>query len=124
MPPVCWGAFDAMRFPLSYEGALPSSGNPRNKSKLPKLGEIWSIRNAIHPQIESIFENHAAFSGGYTESRALINAVRLPKIVDGNKFYPLARAEFRLKCELSIQMHVNHAIASIITNVADLVDSF
>lgn len=113
-------ASDPMKFPLSYEGPLPSSGNPRNKSKPPKLAEIWRIRNDLHLQIRSLFDSHAAFRGGYGHSNALIQAINIPVMVDGHEFYPLARAAFKLKCELKIDMHVNHPIASIVTNVGDL----
>jgi hypothetical protein len=114
------GPFDVMKFALSYEGPLPSSGNPRDPSKPPKLSEIWTIRNHICPQIHRLFETHGAFRGANGHSNALIEAVKHPIKVDGKEFYPLARASFKLKCELQIEMLVNHPIATVITNVGDL----
>ena len=116
---TAWAPFDAMRFPLSYEGPLPS-GNAHGK-RLPKLPQIWTIRNAIHPQIQFIYGNHPAFiSPSSSQSRAAMNELNKPIVVGGHKFYPLGRAAFHLRCELDIEMHVNHPIASLITNVGDL----
>ena len=119
--PTPWpGPFDAMRFPLSYEGSLPSSGNPRDPSKPSKLKEIWAIRNAVHLQIRSIYDHHSAFRGQFGHSNALLQRINLPIVVDGRNFYPLARVSFKLKCELEIEMLVNHPIASVVTNGSDL----
>lgn len=115
-----FGPFDSMRFPLTYEGPLPSTGNPRRNGMLPKLDQIWSIRNAISPQVHSQMKTHPAFQGDTGSSRALINAISQPIKVEGHEFYALARAAFKVKCELEIEMHVNHPIATIVTNGGDL----
>jgi hypothetical protein len=46
--------------------------------------------------------------------------INKPIVINGHKFYPLARVVFKLKCEIKVDLHVNHEIASVITNVADL----
>jgi hypothetical protein len=115
-----WGPFDAMRFPLSYEGPLPSSGNPRNGNPTPKLEQIWKIRTAIHHQIRAVYDNHMAFQENSDQSRILFAELNVPVMVDGKKFFSIARVKFKLKCELRIELHVNHAVASVITNGADL----
>ena len=109
-----------MRFPLSYEGPLPASGNTHGK-RLAKLPHIWRIRDAIHPQIKAVYDNHPAFASPSTsQSRAAMIALNRPIVVGGHDFYPLARTAFFLKCELDIEMHVNHQIASLVSNVGDL----
>jgi len=109
-----------MRFPLSYEGSLPSSGNPRDPTRPPKLQEIWAIRNAINPQIKSVIDHHPVFSGGSGNRNKLVQEIGSPIVVAGKKFYALARVAFKLKCDLQIEMHVNHPIATVVTNVGDL----
>jgi hypothetical protein len=54
-----------MRFTLTYEGPLPSSGNkPKNEAK-------WEIRKKIHPQLLDLWTSHPAL-----------------KAVEDNKHFP------------------------------------
>jgi hypothetical protein len=43
-----------MRFTLTYDGPLPSSGNK------PKKEAKWEIRKKIHPQLKDLWINHPA----------------------------------------------------------------
>jgi hypothetical protein len=71
-----------MRFPLSFEGSLPSSGNekgaPGQPPKPSKLKAIWDIRNAISPQLNGLYKTHKAFRGEDGASRVMMgtSAVR------------------------------------------------
>jgi hypothetical protein len=47
-------------------------------------------------------------------------AINQPIKVDGKEFYAIARTDLRLKCELQIEMHVNHDIATVVGNAGDL----
>ncbi len=114
-----WGLFDAMRFPLSYEGPLPSSGNVGDR-KPTRLPDIWNIRNTISPQIEKVFETHPAFFGESSQSMALRHACKQPIRVSEKEFYVIAQLDFKLKCELKITMLVNHSIATVVDNAGDL----
>jgi hypothetical protein len=51
-----YGAYGApfMKFTLTYDGPLPSSGNkPKNEDK-------WRIRKELHPQLTDLWDNHPA----------------------------------------------------------------
>jgi hypothetical protein len=109
-----------MRFSLWFDGDLPSSGNPGGKP-LAKLPYIWAIRDQLHLQVESVYKTHPAFNSVSTnQSRAAWGILNRPINMGGRDFYPLARTELHLKCELDIEMHVNHDIASVINNIGDL----
>lgn len=59
-----WG-LPAMKFTLTYDGPLPSSGN---KSK-PAV--VWEIRKAFHPQLKDLWQSHPAL-----------------RQVEGNRYFP------------------------------------
>jgi hypothetical protein len=109
-----------MRFALSFEGALPSSGNDRHPGKPSKLRQIWDIRDAISPQIEGLFKSHHALRGDTGATRLTRNILNDPIVIDGRRFFPLIRPALKLKCGLQIQMLLNHAVASVVTKSGDL----
>ncbi len=110
-----------MRFPLSFEGPLPSSGNDDPlRPKESKLKAVWAIRDYINPQLKKLFETHHALQGRTEESRVLMHALIPRIVVDGHLFFPLARSSFKLKCGLDITMLVNHDPASVVTRSGDL----
>jgi hypothetical protein len=115
-----------MKFTLTYDGSLPSSGNkPKNKEK-------WAIRGIFHPQLKDLWANHPALRsvwedrhfpkyGGATvrqshhqypgpvlwdpdESRAGADILDLCEPIDkhGAWFRPLVRESFALHCGLKI----------------------
>src|SRR6266702_3444818 len=43
-----------MKFTLTYDGSLPSSGNRA------KVEEKWAIRCKFHPQLKDLWDNHPA----------------------------------------------------------------
>jgi len=43
-----------MKFTLTYEGPLPSSGNK------PKTDEVWDLRTKLHPQLQDLWDSHPA----------------------------------------------------------------
>jgi hypothetical protein len=48
------GSGDKMKFTLTYDGPLPSSGNkPKNDAK-------WEIRKKLHPQLKDLWASHPA----------------------------------------------------------------
>jgi hypothetical protein len=50
-----WGA-PFVKFTLTYDGSLPSSGNkPKNEAK-------WSIRESFHPQLLDLWRSHPALN--------------------------------------------------------------
>jgi len=52
-----------MKFTLTYEGSLPSSGNKRkNQAK-------WDIRKAMHPQLKDLWDSHPALCAIEREGR-------------------------------------------------------
>lgn len=94
-----------MRFHLSFEGSLPSTGNGNDSNPRPsKLKAIWAIRDAIFPQLERLVGTHPAFSGRSTSSRVLMHALIPPT----------------LKCGLEIDLLVNHEPGSVFTKQGDL----
>jgi hypothetical protein len=110
-----------MRFHLSYEGPLPSSGNDDAKRPRPaKLKAVWAIRDYIKLQLDVLFKTHSALQGRSAESRVLRHALIPPVIVGGHQFFPLAKSSFKVKCGLEITMLVNHDIASVLTQTGDL----
>jgi len=110
-----------MRFVLSYDGPLPSTGNSYGKKWIAKLPHIWKIRNAIHPQIEQVFKTHPAFTSTNTNrSRAAWGILNQPISVGAAQFYAIARSKLHLKCELDVDILVNHDLASIVNNAGDL----
>jgi hypothetical protein len=109
-----------MRFALSFEGSLPSSGNDDQTKPPSKLKQIWDIRDAISPQIEGLFKTHHALRGATGASRITKNIVNDPIIINGLQFLALIRPALKLKCGLEIQMLVNHDVASIVTKSGDL----
>lgn len=110
-----------MRFPLSYDGPLPSTGNSSSRRRIAKLPHIWAIRNQVHDQIDRVYNTHPALNAVNTsQSRAAIVLLNNPLLVDGHKFFPIARTELHLRCELDVELHVNHDLASIVSNAGDL----
>jgi hypothetical protein len=110
-----------MRFALSYEGPLPSSGNDDAKWPRPaKLQAVWAVRDYIKPQLDLRFKTHSALQGRSAESRVLRHALIPPVVVDGHQFFPLAKSSFKVKCGLEITMLVNHDVASVLTQAGDL----
>jgi hypothetical protein len=110
-----------MKFQLSFEGPLPSSGNANDAYPRPaKLQAIWKIRDSINSQLLHLVETHPALSGRSSPSRALRHALIPPIVVDGFPFRALARAHFKVKCSLKIDLLVNHEPGSVITKRGDL----
>ena len=110
-----------MRFPLFFEGSLPSSGNSDPTRPRPsKLQAIWAIRDAIRPQLNRLFETHQALSRRSGASRAARHALIPPIMVDGHRFYALVRNRLKLKCRLTIDLLVNHEPATVVTQHGDL----
>jgi|HubBroStandDraft_6_1064221.scaffolds.fasta_scaffold69773_2 hypothetical protein len=110
-----------MRFPLFFEGSLPSSGNSDPTRPRPsKLQAIWAIRDAIRPQLDRLFETHQALSGRSGASRAARHALIPPIMIDGHRFYALVRNRLKLKCGLKIDLLVNHEPATVVTQHGDL----
>ena len=115
------GAFDVMRFPLSFEGSLPSSGNDDAAHPKPsKLKAVWEIRNAIHPQLGRLRQLRKAFRGDDGASQMMLVTLNEPVAEDDHQFFPLVRPSLMLKCGLRIEMLVNHEIASVVTKTGDL----
>jgi hypothetical protein len=85
-----------MKFILSFDGELPSTGNRRGKSKSPY---IWKIRKALHLQIEELFRIHPALK---TVSGEKDLHYFDPIDVKGHNFIPVARKELRMICGLKI----------------------
>jgi hypothetical protein len=96
-----------MRFHLSYEGPLLSSGNDDPTNPRPhKLKAVWEIRNHIEPQLEMLFKTHPALHPRSPEGRVLLHEL-IPSIMVGeHAFCPLARSRFGVKCGLEITMQV------------------
>lgn len=115
-----------MKFTLTYDGALPSSGNkPKNDAK-------WAIRRHFHPQLVDLWAHHPALAnveqnrhfpkdGGASlhqvhhlhpgPIRVPKGTVRPPKeILDlcesiekhGSQFRPLVRESYALHCGLRV----------------------
>jgi hypothetical protein len=115
------GAFDVMKFPLSFEGSLPSSGNDDPARPRPaKLKAIWDVRNAIHPQLAKLRQTHKAFRGDDGASHFMLVRLNDLVVVDDQQFLPLVRPNLMLKCGLRIEMLVNHEVASVLTKTGDL----
>jgi hypothetical protein len=110
-----------MRFHLAFEGALPSSGNVNSEHpKSSKLKAIWAIRDNVNLQLVHLVATHHAFSGRSGASRALMHALIPPIVVDGHAFCAIARARFKVRCGLKIDLLVNHEPGSVITKAGDL----
>jgi hypothetical protein len=118
-----------VKFNLTYEGSLPSSGNkPKNEDK-------WRIRQELHPQLTDLWEGHPALQaviqnrhfprvggsplvqthhlyGGpiheiaraQTIGRQTSGTFDLCESIakHGQKFFPLVRETFALHCGLKI----------------------
>lgn len=57
--------FTIMKFKLTFEGELPSSGNS------PKPADVWRIRNELHPQLADLWNTHPTL--------ARLAAMRVPR---------------------------------------------
>jgi hypothetical protein len=110
-----------MRFHLSFEGSLPSTGNhDPNNPRPAKLKAIWAIRDYVHVQLEQLFKTHPALSGRSGASRVLRHALIPPIRVDDHRFFALARSNFNLKCGLKVDLLVNHQPGSVLSKQGDL----
>jgi len=110
-----------MRFTLTFDGDLPSTGNAKQPLRRTKLEAIWAIRHAISGQLDSLWEHHHLLVGrGDVETRATAYAVSQPILRHGHQFLAIVRSVLLLKCELDIQMLTNHAPVSLITRAGDL----
>jgi len=113
-----------MRFALSFEGSLPSSGNEKNVPGQPpkpsKLKAVWDIRNAINPQFTRLRHVHKAFRGDDGASGMMLVRLNDPVVVGDQQFLPLVRPVLMLKCGLRIEMLVNHDVPSVLTKTGDL----
>jgi hypothetical protein len=110
-----------MRFHLSFEGPLPSTGNSDpNHPRQAKLKAIWAIRDSVHLQLEQLFKTHPALSARSSPSRVLRHALIPPIWVDDYRFFALARAGFHIKCGLRIDLLVNHQPGSVLSKRGDL----
>lgn len=126
--PGSWG-LPVMKFNLTYEGPLPSSGNSR------KTEDIWRIRLDLQPQLQDLWESHPALQsvlknryfpkiggsaliqthhqhGGPIHELARAQTIGRetggtldlcePLTKHGQKFFPLVRETFALHCGLRI----------------------
>ena len=119
-----------MKFTLTYDGPLPSSGNkPKNDAK-------WAIRKQFHPQLVDLWASHQGLlgankSGEFPVSGAILisghhtregQPLRIPYVPNplkpgevwetidlnapiekhGRKFRPLVRDSYALHCGLKI----------------------
>jgi hypothetical protein len=110
-----------MKFHLSFEGSLPSTGNGNDANPRPaKLKAIWAIRDAIFPQLEHLASTHAAFSGRTTGSRVLMHSLIPAILIENYRFKALVKARFKVKCGLKIDLLVNHEPGSVFTKHGDL----
>jgi hypothetical protein len=110
-----------MKFHLSFEGSLPSSGSSDPQKPRPaKLKAIWAIREVVNLQLLHLVKTHPAFSGRSSASRVLVHELIPPIVVDGYRFFAIARARLSVKCSLKIDLLVNHAPGSIVTKKGDL----
>src|ERR1700730_3925899 len=115
--------FELMKFTLTYDGELRSSGNS------PKPEDKWHIRRALHPQLAELWQMHAVLSplltrgiwvpseGTYwrleqhhslpepppppNPGQTLINLIATQP-VGGSNFLPLVRESLALICALDI----------------------
>jgi hypothetical protein len=112
-----------MKFTLTYDGELASSGNS------PKPDEVWRMRKKFHPQLVELWETHKVLQrvrgdsfvpieGQYHWDEThhsepfkphvagdFIGPVRNlcePIAVHGRSFFPLVRESFALTCALRI----------------------
>jgi hypothetical protein len=118
-----------MKFNLTYEGPLPSSGNKR------KPDAVWRIREKFHPQLVDLWKSHPALrtvaenshfpkTGGasltqahhlypgpvYAVARQQAIGTPRPEVLDlceeinkhGRLFRPLVRETYALHCGLKI----------------------
>ena len=110
-----------MRFQLTFDGDLPSVGNSPPPRRPAKVAAIWTVRDAISPQLESLWEHHHLLRGsGSTQARAAAIKLREPIKRCGHEFVAIVRPALKLKCELSVNMLVNHSPGSLVTGVGDL----
>jgi hypothetical protein len=112
-----------MKFTLTYDGELPSTGNGSKKTE-----KKWEIRKQFHPQLEELWRldawlqyarKHAILPSGveyattechHTEEEFDIVPPAAEKTIDlcaeievaGRKFYPLVRKSFALSAALKI----------------------
>jgi hypothetical protein len=126
-----------MRFTLTYDGELGSSGNS------PKPEEKWQIRRALHPQLAELWQTHPVLSrlayvaipqsGGFWTveqhhkepfaprpnnpgDRALCGPIE----VGGAKFIPLVRDSMASICHLQILFLRKEAPGKLIKQAGDL----
>ncbi|MCL4557611.1 MAG: hypothetical protein M1491_03115 [Deltaproteobacteria bacterium] len=103
-----------MKFRLEFNGELHAGTN---------LQDQWSIREALHPQLEELYNTHPVLKGigmstsgpwGFTDVAGLPGKVHIEplayvkdkineyKIVKGHPFIPLVRKSLNLACHLDI----------------------
>jgi hypothetical protein len=112
---------DEMRFQLTFDGDLPSVGNSPPPRRPAKVAVIWTLRHAISAQLESLWEHHHLLRGvGGTQARAAANTLRQPIKRCGHEFVAIVRPALKLKCELCVNMLVNHSLGSLVTGIGDL----
>jgi hypothetical protein len=110
-----------MKFQLTFDGDLPSLGNSPPPRRPAKVAAIWTVRNAVSEQLESLWEHHHLLRGdGGSQPRAAAMKLREPIKRCGHDFVAIVRPALKLKCELAVNMLVNHSPGSLVTGVGDL----
>jgi len=116
--------FEPMKFTLTYEGPLPSSGNPRGRhihTGDPKAIVKWTMRRKFARQLSHFFDLELPLQNVGPNRNAAAAHVRQPVIVSDIPFLPLVRgAPLDLICELDIKMLVNHEPGSLVVSPGDL----
>jgi hypothetical protein len=83
--------FQLMKFTLTFEGNLPTSGNK------PKPEAVWRIRRTLHPQIADLFLTHPVLT------EVVPDKAYFPDInVKGFDFTPVVRRRLNMICSLNI----------------------
>jgi hypothetical protein len=86
-----------MRFTLTYEGALPSTGNSSRKGRAK-----WELRKSFHPQLMELWRTHPALNHLLGNDAVSGREGFEPIDVRGTSFIPLVRQSARLICGISI----------------------
>ncbi|MGJ0395587.1 MAG: hypothetical protein ACR65U_05090 [Methylocystis sp.] len=99
-----------MKFTLTYDGELPSTGNGSRKTE-----RKWEIRKHFHPQLQELWTVHPAlrkFSGphyvgsqfveGLAETNERAIDVCAPIQKAGRLFKPIVRRSLGLTCSLNV----------------------
>lgn len=127
---------DFMKFRLTYDGHLPTSGGNVGG----RIKDKWAIRKQIAPQLAELWEKHPALQeltfllsgevgyGGTVETVA-VDISPSPKpgsrqaqsiLVGGKPFIPLVRKSLDLACELNILFLRKEEPGSLILQGGDL----